>query len=278
MATQVSENPVVQQIISRIMSGQDHLSYSSLNAFKSSPADFIKYKLGEREETDAMIYGSMVHCLVLEPEEFDKRYHALDDADICVQIGGAKPRATKAYKEWKAVALQEAAGRILVETEDMEHAKLVAKNVRMNRASLKILKKCPLRERGIEWDYMNFRFKGFIDLDGEEDTADLKTLPDASPKKALRTIQEMGYHMQQAMYRKGMGAKKKHYIIAVDKKGGVSTWELNEKLMEHGVEMYHNLLVRFNQCILQDAWDQSHDFWAERYDGIFVADKANWMF
>jgi hypothetical protein len=278
MQTRVCENDVHQQIIGKIMSGESHLSYSSLSAFKSSPADFITYKLGKREETEAMIYGSMVHCLVLEPDEFDKRYHCLDDKDICFQIGGAKPRATKAYKEWKEVAMAECGERILVDTEDYEHAKIVALNVRTNRASLKVLRKCPEREKGINWTYENFLFKGFIDLDGNDATADFKTVPDASPKKALRTILENGYHIQQAMYRVGLAVKKKHYIIAADKKGGVSVHLLDEKLMEHGLEQYNLFCKRFNDCIMGDFWNQSHDFWAERFDGIFVADKAAWMY
>jgi hypothetical protein len=57
-------------IISGLMSGESHLSYSSLKAFKKSPIDFINYKMGKKETTDAMLFGSMLHCLVLEPQDF----------------------------------------------------------------------------------------------------------------------------------------------------------------------------------------------------------------
>src|SRR5687767_9617340 len=90
----------IDRIVNGLMSHENHLSYSSISAFKHSPRKFIDYKMGIKEETDAMLYGSMLHCLVLEPDDFFNRYHTIEDGDICNQIGGAKPRATKVYKEW----------------------------------------------------------------------------------------------------------------------------------------------------------------------------------
>jgi PDDEXK-like domain of unknown function (DUF3799) len=274
---QVSENTVIQNILSQLLSGQSHLSYSSLSSFKSSPKDFIDYKMGRKEQTDAMIYGAMVHCLVLEPEDFDNRYHCLDDADICNQIGGAKPRATKAYKEWKAVAEQEANGRILVETDDYTHAKIVAANVLNNDASRKVLSKCPKRELPVEWDYMNFKFKGFIDGIGDNAIFDLKTCPDANPKKFTREIYDRGYYLQAAMYIFSQPEPKPYYIIAVDRKGGVSVHGLDERLIDSGMKEYSELLTRFNECILTDHFNKSYDFWSNRHDGIFMTPKPSFI-
>src|ERR1700722_5883559 len=85
-------------IIEMIMRGDMMLSYTALANFIDSPKDFADYKLQKKEPTKAMIYGSMVHCLVLEPRDFLNRYYPLDDEMICMEIGGAKPRATKKYK------------------------------------------------------------------------------------------------------------------------------------------------------------------------------------
>lgn len=265
------------EIIDRIMSGEKHLSFSSLNAFKSSPKTFIDYQRGVKEETDAMIYGSMVHCLVLQPHLFEERYHCIDDRDICVQIGGAKPRATYRYKEWFAVAQQEAGERILVETDDYIAAKIIAREIKTNKASAKVLGLCPDREKPIEWEYMNFKFKGFKDADGEKDVFDLKTCADASPDKFHRDIISKGYYLQAAMYLYAEGVKN-YFIVAVDKKGGISVHHLHPKLIEHGMDEYHKLLTSFNECVLKDAWDQNYDFWAERWDGIFTAEKPAWLY
>lgn len=273
-----SQHEQIERIVADLMSHEGHLSYSSLSAFKSSPRDFVRYKLGDREETEAMLYGAMLHCLVLEPNDFFNRYHCLDDRDICNQIGGAKPRATNQYKAWKAAALTEAGDKILVETEDYEAAKIAANNILYNRASQKILNLCPEREKPIHWEFKNFKFHGFIDATGESATLDIKTMPNAAPREAQREIVKRGYHIQAAMYLYAEGKVKDYYIIAVDRKNGISVHKMERALIEQGMEDYDKLLDAFNECILKDAFDQSYDFWSERFDGIFMCEKPGYLY
>lgn len=268
---------LTRSIIDKLMSGEMKLSYTALSAFAESPKKFIDYKLGQKKITDAMVYGRMVHCLVLEPQDFEKRYLAIDDTDICNEIGGAKPRATKPYKEWYAEQEGRKGTRELVETKDYRHAKIVAENVRHNRASAKVIRMCPDREKAIEWDYKNFSFHGYIDGDGGC-TFDLKNMPDAEYKTVQREIIKRGLHIQAAMYLFGNKAVKDYYIIAVDAEGGVSVHKLHDNLLAYGMERYDYLLGKFNECILTDAWDQSYDFWSDRFDGTFVAEKPGYLY
>lgn len=267
-----------EQIIARLMAQEDHLSYSSLSAFRESPKDFIAYKTGDKVETDAMRYGAMLHCLILEPDDFENRYYILDDATICSQIGGTKPRATNAYKEWRAGVQEEAAGKIIVEPGEYQMAKITAGNVLYNRASRKVLNMCLEREKLVQWEYLNFKFKGYKDGEGEKAIFDLKVMPDANPKRVDREIVDRWLYVQAAMYLYGGGGYKDYYIIAVDKKNGICVKQLHQKLIEQGMEEYHKTLQLFNQCILDEAWDQSYDFYSERYDGIHVCEKPNWLY
>lgn len=267
-----------QPVIDSLMDHTGHLSFSSLKAFAESPSTFMEYKLSKREPTDAMLFGSMLHCLVLEPQDFDKRYLCLDDVDICNSIGGAKPRATKAYKEWKAVAMAEAGEREIVETNEYQAAKIIASNVLHNRASAKILDMCWQHEKPIEWEFKNFVFKGFIDGKGEKAICDLKTCADAEPKKFQRDLINNRYYLQASMYLYAVGENIPYYIIAVDKNSGVSVHKLEDKLIEHGMNEYSMLLDRFNECILKDSFNQSYDFWSDRFDGTFIAEKPGWLY
>lgn len=267
-----------QPIIDALMSHEGHLSFSSLKCFKESPATFMEYKLAKREATDAMLFGSMLHCLVLEPQEFEKRYLCLDDQDICNQIGGAKPRATKAYKEWYQFTIGEAGERQIVETNDYISAKIIASNVLHNRASAKVLDMGWEHEKAIEWEFKNFMFHGFIDGKGGKAIFDLKTCPDAAPQKFQRELISNSYYLQAAMYLYGVQGNLPYYIIAVDRKGGVSVHKLEDKLIEQGMSEYNKLLDRFNECILKDLFDQSYDFWSDRFDGTFIAEKPGWMY
>lgn len=268
----------IDRIVNGLMSHKDHLSYSSISSFKNSPRKFIDYKMGVKDETDAMLYGSMLHCLVLEPDDFYNRYHIIDDTEKCNEIGGAKPRATKVYKEWYQIAIQEAGQKKIVETNDYYAARTAASNVTNNRASAKILQMATQREKPLDWEYKNFKFKGFIDGDGEAAIFDLKSCPDASPQKFQREIMNRGYYMQAAMYLCGLGQVKDSYIIAVDRMNGVSVHKLENKLVEHGASEYNEILDKFNHCILTDAFDQSHDFWSDRWDGIFNCEKPGYLY
>lgn len=265
-------------VIDSLMDHTGHLSFSSLKAFAESPATFAEYKLAKKEPTEAMQFGSMLHCLVLEPQDFDNRYLCLDDADIIAQIGGAKPRATKLYKEWKAITVAEAGDREIVDTNSYISAKIIASNVLHNRASRKILDMCWEHEKPIEWEFKNFIFRGFIDGKGEKAICDLKTCSDAKPKKFQRDLIDNKYYLQAAMYLYAIGENIPYYIIAVDKDSGVSVHKLEDRLIEHGMEEYNTLLDSFNECILKDAFDQSYDFHSDRFDGTFICEKPGWLY
>jgi len=54
------------------------ISNSTLSVFNYDPSYFYKVyitrELEDKKESDAMLLGSIIHCMLLEPEEFDKRY------------------------------------------------------------------------------------------------------------------------------------------------------------------------------------------------------------
>lgn len=274
----LSRQQHIDKIIHGLMSHEDHLSYSSLSCFKKSPQKFIDYKLGIKEETDAMLYGGMMHCLALEPTEFHNRYHVIDDADKCNEIGGAKPRATKVYKEWYANAVKEAGDKQIVENGDYHAARIAAANIRNNRASAKILDQALIKEKPVQWEFKNFKFHGFIDGIGEKVVFDLKTCTDAAPDKFQREIIKRGYHLQGAMYLHAEGRVLDYYIIAVDKQNGVSVHKLDQALIEQGANEYNDLLDKFNHCILTDGFEQSYDFFSPRHDGIYVCEKPAYLY
>lgn len=268
----------IDQLISDLMDGSKTLSFSSLKAFKNSPADFIDYCFREKVQTDAMLLGALIHCLVLEPDKFDERYTVMDDTDIMNQLADSgNPRNTKIYKEWKADFLSKCIG-VTITLKMKQQAEIIAGNITHNRASKKILNLCPNREQKIEWQYKNFGFKGYYDLGGEKIRADIKKVPDASPRAAQATIIKMWYFGQAAMYLTAEGIKLPFYIICADAKGGVSVHKLDRSLIEQGLEDYANLVDKFNECLLKENFNQSYDFWAESYDGIYTCDKPAYMY
>lgn len=276
----------IERLVEQLLANESFMSYSSLKQFKDSPKAFIDYKMKTMVQTPAMQFGTMVHCLVLEPDEFDSRYMALDDAEIVAQIGGARPTATKTYKEWKSEQQQtaDAAGLEIVEAEAYRKAQAIALNIRHNRSARKVLKMADKREQRIEWKYMNFLFRGIIDGAGDNCIFDLKTCADAEPRKFQRDIVNMGYHIQAALYLKGIGRNVPYYIIAADQKGGVSVHQIEEELLVHGLEEVDKLMSFFNDACLQvksgkpEIFNESFEFWADRFDGIYKMEKPAYLY
>lgn len=288
----------MRSIVDDIVFGRKRLSYTALSNFIDSPKDFSDYKLQTKIQTDAMIYGSMVHCLVLQPKEFEARYYTIDDTDIVEKLrneGSKNARATNKYKEWLADAEMGANGRIIVSPKDYAHAKVVAYNVRTNRASARLLAACPLREQSAEWNFLNFGWHGYIDMEGERDIADLKTMPDANRDYVDREIKRRRLYLQSVMY--GMGSmsrclnaeqmeafeyqvkndpKTKH-IIAVDKIGGVSVHEIHPRLLQYGLDEMTHYVKQFNRAYIEEAWDESQNFYGHPWTGRFICEMSGYQ-
>jgi hypothetical protein len=77
------------------------------------------YERGQKD-TPAFVFGRAAHCLLLEAESFDSRYYSIDDEDICLEIGGARPKTTKKYKEWLEPILEDNKHRDLLSGDDMQ--------------------------------------------------------------------------------------------------------------------------------------------------------------
>jgi len=73
------------ELLKRIQSKEETLSFSSLKEFATSPKNFIKYKLKERKKpTDAVLEGSVCDALLCdhikpEREEFETNFSIVDN-------------------------------------------------------------------------------------------------------------------------------------------------------------------------------------------------------
>lgn len=278
----LSDDEKINGIITPIVRQQAHLSFSALSNFAETPRDFIRYKLKTMEVTDAMLFGAMLHCLTLEPDDFANRYLVIDDEEKKKEIGGAKPGATAAYKTWFQLQQQNAGDKQLVKQADFRSALRMSQDVRFNSASSRVLDICPHREQLVEWEYGNFKWKGFKDGSGEISIFDLKKVQDASPRAMQWDIIKKRLYLQAAMYLKADALmagnddwravfEKDYYIIAVDESAGVSVIQLPKQLIERGLKEYDYLIGKFSECILSDKFDASYEFFADGWDGIYTA-------
>lgn len=273
----------IKKLLQDLADGKRSLSYSALREFRESPQDYIDYALREKVQTEAMLLGTVTHCLVWEAKEFEKRYTVMDDTAICKKLvdekGSKSPRATNDYKAWKEQFYNDHAGLNIISLKIVNSAKFMAKAVLSNRAARIVINMFDEFEKKISWEYKNFSFTGFIDGVGPKAMGDLKVMKSAQSRKAQRAIIDNWYYGQGAMYLVGYLQKQiPYYNICVDRKGGVSVHLIEAKLINHGIEEYETLVDNFNLALYKERFAESYDFWSELKSGVYIMEKPAFMY
>lgn len=258
----------VKELISKIKSGEMSLSYSSLSKFKKSPRAFIDYKLEPFEQTEDMLIGSVMHTLVLEPTKFDEKYAT--DHEICAQIGGASPRATKVYKEWKSK--EEEKGIKVLSYKVFSTAEKMANALLTNKASKFLLDQLTEVEQTYHFELGGFKFKSILDGRSPDFIIDLKKCTDADPQKFRRDIIYRGYWIQSGVYEFAVDEIIPYYILAVDGDGEVSVHNLMEDFIIRGMEEFKKLVEEFKHCIDNEMFDYSYNYRGVTKEGFYKMD------
>lgn len=105
------------------------VSKSDLDLIQRSPAYYKYCKEHEKSQTPAMLLGSVVHKLVLEPEEFDAEFAV---APVC-------DKRTKAGKEMWAEFEAHAEGLTVMTKDLSEQAQAMANAVLSHEIARKLL-------------------------------------------------------------------------------------------------------------------------------------------
>ena len=238
--------------------GSTHLSWLDV-----SPLYYQHMRKLNERDTESTSLGTAVHTAVLEPETFKSRYVSEPDLD---EIGGAKPRATKAYKE--AVAVLEASGREVMRNDVSGKVWAMAQAVHAHPLAAKLLRIATERELTMLWDQGFGRPDGSIgtrlcrgraDAIGGGVLVDLKTTRSLARFSPFE-LTKFAYHRQQALYRAGsaaLGLKVQHvFVIAVESVApfDVGVFEMDEDSLSVGENECTELLNRLAECEASRTW------------------------
>jgi hypothetical protein len=178
------------------------ISKSGLDLINRAPAHYyeryLNPKAAPQKETHALIIGSAVHCAVLEPEEFGKRY----------AVGPRVDKRTKAGKEeWEAF-LTAAEGLTCLDSETATLCERIMEAVRKFPAAKYLLNQGKAEEP-IYWtdEAIGVDCKARPDwLTPDNIIVDLKTTDDASPRGFAQSVKKYRYDVQAAFYWDGLEA------------------------------------------------------------------------
>ena len=223
------------------------VSASHLHAISKSPAHYYARYLAPNRppsiQTSAMLFGSLVHTAVLEPDELSKRY------------GVCPPRNTKAGKE--AAAQMKADGIEAITQTDWDAAAAISEAVYDHPIAGDLLSQ-GAPEQSFWWDDKDsgLRCKCRPDwLRSDGIVVDLKTTQDASPKGFAKSVANFRYHVQARHYLNGLEAER-FVFIAVEKTYpyAVGVYELDGEALMEGGKLVQRDLRRIARCRELDQW------------------------
>jgi exodeoxyribonuclease VIII len=224
---------------------------STLSEMSRSPAHYKWALENQRETTAAMRFGSLVHCLVLEPASFDAAYYVAEETIR---------RGTKAWDALEA----KARGREILKPDEYAEACAMRDAIRVHPKAGEVLAACTMREASMFWSdpQTGLGCKARCDAMSVEHSviADVKTCQDASNGAFMRDIVNYKYHWQAAMYVDGAEAiAKKPFLfvfIAVEKAPpyGVAVYLISEAFIAAGRKGYKDALQDVLLCMTNNTW------------------------
>jgi len=205
---------------------KDRLSYSALSQFDKSPNHLLSYWKQDFEPTPAMLFGSLLHKMILEADDFHNEYVVFEGT-----------RRGKIWDEYKAINVD----KIIVTQKEYNIARNVYDKAMKSDMLRKLLMQTGETEKHIEWKYNDVNYHGYADMVGEDFIADIKIVADAGEKFA-RDLRYNNYSLQATMYLTGL-PKKDYYIIAIEKTApyNVQVYKFGEQILNNANRKYYYL-------------------------------------
>jgi exodeoxyribonuclease VIII len=232
------------------------LSRSELLLLDRSPAHFQAREDVKKEETPALVLGSAIHTMLLEPHLFWGEYAEAPKVD----------RRTKAGKEAHAAFLEANAGKRVLTPDQLATCTGIAKAV-ASRPAVEPLLACKGQNEvtaiwtdettGLE---LKARADRLIETRKGPLLLDLKTTQDASPLGFAKSIGRFKYHLQAALYLSGFAAcgveDARFGFLAFEKEPpyAAGVYVLGDESLEEGARTFRRLLETLRKCTEAGEW------------------------
>jgi exodeoxyribonuclease VIII len=234
-------------------------AYWSSTALKymssKSPAHFkslyIDRDVEKKDATPAMVLGSLVHCMVLTPDEFQNEFFIMPDLNFRTNEG-------KAARE---EILARNVGKQSVTDEMVSQAHRMRESVFNNTRAAELLEGLT-REAAFFWTcpFTQLNFKAKIDACGATRMIELKTTRDASPAFFQRHSDNMNYDLSIIHYRQAlahvMGCEPPVHIIAVEDKPPYAciVYDVQDDMLNVGHEKWLAAVSKLEAGIKRGEW------------------------
>lgn len=235
--------------------------YGVSNGVRKSQLDLISVspataRQGFKEQTDAMIMGSLVHCLVLQPELFDSEYIISPNFDL----------RTKSGKEDSQLFEFSAIGKTIINSDDYKKA------LKMRDSALNVVGDFldisdAIIENAAFWKDSETgvlcKCKPDIYIPSIGVAIDLKTTAGfATADYFGKSVKSFRYHVQQAFYTQGLqsnGFEVNNFLFVPVSKGesaNCRAFQLDNSVVEYGNKLMRDDLNLWAYCEQTNNWQR----------------------
>lgn len=255
-----------QDFLESVESGTFSLSFSKLKAFRTSPYHFYQYVTKTYTTTDAMRFGQVDHCLILEGlETFKANYFILDRH---TDLRGKESKGGKIGKSEfdELVEAAKAQGKEVVKLQDFEKA-LAIREMLLNDGLCKYLltgegESEKWFEYGFSIDNFTYKMRGRIDRVGNGFKLDLKNINGLDGKNLSYYVKANLIHVQAAVYQlSNVGFQNDDFYIIGADTNAVLPIKLHPQTIQKGKDELQRILEKFEMCYLENRWFESLGFW-----------------
>jgi exodeoxyribonuclease VIII len=226
------------------------ISKSGLDLIHKSPLHYWERYLNPghvEKKTPALLLGSAVHCAVLEPQEFGKRYAIAPNLD----------RRTKDGKQRYEEFIASVEGLEIISPEDAIICERIAEAARRHPQAGLLLSKITQVEQVFTHDDKKCKPDALTSLNI---CLDLKTTEDASPYAFGRSAMKYRYDVQAAFYIDILEANnipcEGFVFIAVEKTApfAVACYVIEDADIQAGRQKYQEDYIVWKQCTQLNEW------------------------
>lgn len=255
------------------------LSASQIKTFDKSKHEFwmsspFNPNKAPEKETDALIFGKLAHCILLEPEEVHKRFLVMD--------WGTKTRGVK-YEDAKL----KNPGKIIVSPAEYDKAMKMLANVRNHPLAREIINGA-MCEVPFTWNDELTGLPCKCKMDALKNTrsglviVDYKTSSDIPG--LLRWAEKLQYPLQDAFYCEGVKAKYGEdpvefvFIVQSSKEGEedvVTVVNVDYESRVAAKDILQARKLEIKSCL--DRWEETHDpfVWSDYPERVTMG-YSNW--
>lgn len=231
------------------------LSKTGLSMILDRPRRYWKYYLAPQgiresfEASKAQREGDAVHCLVLEPDQWNCRYYVAD----------VKSRATKGFKEASAINLD----KITLTTPEFDHIRRMADSLLNDKTAAKYLSLSGEAEKSFYWDYRGVSLKCRPDRITKDFCIDIKTTRDVGKRAFMYDADKYHYFLSAGMTLSGVEAVRGYcpeaYVFLCvensgDKSPDVACYYTTPSGAELGEYQLNKAIDRYLECKELNHW------------------------